>query len=242
MMVDELLLLTGNDIPFPQAKLIIHQPRIRDIGLIEESNFFTGCHFLLIDKNQISFEDKSGLDIQTNFDIFIAAMNSRDQAPHKVAAKMILALLFPEAKIKIEKDKVLLQFENFASELNKENFSEFQSIIAQMFCFERDSEEFNPADALAQRIADKIKKAKQKKAEKKGENLDKIAIYSKYISILAVGLQKSIIDLSNYTIYQLRDEFKRFQLKQAFDINIQARLAGAQDLEEVENWMEDIHS
>ena len=151
MKVDELLLLTGNDIPFPKAKLIIHQPHIRDIGLIEESNFFTGCHFLLIDKNQISFEDKNGLDVQTNFDIFIAAMNSRDQAPHKVA------------------------------------------------------------------------------------------VYSKYISILAVGLKKSMIDLSNYTIYQLRDEFKRFQLKQDFDIYIKAKLAGAQDLEEVENWMEDIH-
>jgi hypothetical protein len=241
MKVDELLLLTGNDIPFPQARVNIHQPRIKDIGLIEESNFFTGCHFLLIDKNQISFEDKSGLDIQTNFDIFIAAMNSRDQAPHKVAAKLILALLFPEAKIKIEKDKVLLQFENFASELNKENFLDFQNVIAQMFCFEKESEEFNPADALAKRIAEKIKEGKQKKAEQKGESMDKVAVYSKYVSILAVGLKKSIIDLSNYTIYQLRDEFKRFQLKQDFDIYIKAKLAGAQDLEEVENWMEEIH-
>jgi hypothetical protein len=48
--------------------------------------------------------------------------------------------------------------------------------------------------------------------------------------------------LLNYTIYQLFDEFKRFQLKLAWDIHIKAQLAGAKDLEEVEDWMDDIHS
>ena len=46
----------------------------------------------------------------------------------------------------------------------------------------------------------------------------------------------------DYTIYQLRDEYKRFILKQNFDVYIKAKLAGAQDLEEVDDWMEDIHS
>jgi hypothetical protein len=45
----------------------------------------------------------------------------------------------------------------------------------------------------------------------------------------------------DYTVYQLKDEFKRFQLKQSFDIHLQARMAGAKDLEEVDNWMDDIH-
>ena len=47
-------------------------------------------------------------------------------------------------------------------------------------------------------------------------------------------------ELSNYTIPQLKDEFDRFILKQNFDIYLKARLAGAQDLEEVKNWMEDL--
>ena len=45
----------------------------------------------------------------------------------------------------------------------------------------------------------------------------------------------------DYTVYQLKDEFERFQKKQNFDFNMKARLAGATDLEEVDNWMEDIH-
>ena len=61
------------------------------------------------------------------------------------------------------------------------------------------------------------------------------------MSILAVGESKDINELKNYTVYQINDEFKRFQKKEAYDINIKARMAGATDLEDVDNWMEDIH-
>ena len=45
----------------------------------------------------------------------------------------------------------------------------------------------------------------------------------------------------DYTIYQLKTEFKRYQLKINSDVYLKAKLAGAQDLEEVEDWMGDIH-
>ena len=155
---------------------------------------------------------------------------------------MVLALLFPEAKLKIEADKILLQLENFSSSINEQNFVEFQSILQQIFCLgEEGDNQYNPADDLAQRIAEKLKKRKEKQAKAKGTDVENFFIYSKYISILSVGLKKDKNELSNYTVYQIRDEFKRFQLKEQFDIYIKAKMAGAQDLEEVENWMEDIH-
>ena len=46
----------------------------------------------------------------------------------------------------------------------------------------------------------------------------------------------------NYTVYQLTDEFARYQKKFAYDMHMQAIMAGATDLDEVEYWMEDIHS
>ena len=49
-------------------------------------------------------------------------------------------------------------------------------------------------------------------------------------------------ELMQYTVYQLMDEFERFKMKQDFDVYVQAKMAGAKDLEEVKNWMEDIHS
>jgi hypothetical protein len=49
-------------------------------------------------------------------------------------------------------------------------------------------------------------------------------------------------ELLQYTVYQLFDEFRRFKMKEEYDIYVQAKMAGAKDLDEIENWMSDIHS
>ena len=40
---DDLTLLSGIDIPFEEAHLIIHQPTLKEISIIRENNFFIGC-------------------------------------------------------------------------------------------------------------------------------------------------------------------------------------------------------
>ena len=50
-MIDELLLLSGNDIPFPEARLTIHQPRLKEIAYITEPRFWFGCELLKFDKS-----------------------------------------------------------------------------------------------------------------------------------------------------------------------------------------------
>ena len=240
MKLDELLLLSGNDVPFPQAQLNIHVPTLKEIGYIGEENFHKGCHFVIFDKNSLSQEDKNNLGDLSNFDIFMSVMNSHEKSIHKTNALSVLSLLFPNYEIKFEKDKMLLQKENFSSIINEQNYEDFKEILVQIFCLERDEKEnVNPADALAAKIAEKIKKGKEKVAKSKGEGVKKLNIYSRYISILGVG--DNLIDYLNYTIYQLRDQFERFQLKESNDIYIKAKLAGAQSMEEVDNWMEDIH-
>ena len=238
--LDELTLLSGNDIPFPQAQLIIHVPTLKEIGYIGEENFHMGCHFIVFDKNNLSQEDKDHLEGLSNFDIFMSVMNSRQKTVHKTNALSVLSLLFPNYEIKFEKDKMLLQKENFSSIINGRNYEEFKDILIQIFCLERgEQKDYNPADALAAKIAEKIKKGKDKVAKSKSEGVKKLNIYSRYISILGTG--NNLIDYLNYTIYQIRDQFERFQLKESNDIYIKAKLAGAQNMEEVDNWMEDIH-
>ena len=238
-MNNKLLLLSGQDIPFVGAQVSIHPPSLNEISMIGEENFLIGVQFLLFDKNSLITEDKTGLENQNNFDIFMSVMNSKEIARHKTETIKVLTLLFPEYKVSIQNNKILLQLENFSSDINKNNFDEFQNLIRAIFALEEVSEksEYNPADKLAARIAEKLKKRKQELQERKGTYTDEVEIFYKYVSILAVGLKKNMNELMNYTIYQIKDEFKRFQLKQGYDIYLKAKLAGAQDLEEVENWM-----
>ena len=44
-MIDELSLTTGVDIPFYSASISIHQPRMKEIGMIGEESFHIGSHF-----------------------------------------------------------------------------------------------------------------------------------------------------------------------------------------------------
>ena len=57
-MKNELLYISGNDIPFEQAKVIIHQPTIKEIAYIGEKNFFVGCQFLNFSKENILLQNK----------------------------------------------------------------------------------------------------------------------------------------------------------------------------------------
>lgn len=242
-MIDELTLSAGDDIPFLSANVTIHCPNMKEIGYIGEEDFRIGLQFLMFDKNNLLDEDKIGLENQSDFQIFMSVMNSFEVAKHKTDALMVLTLLFPEYEIKIDKDKILLQMENFSSNINEENFNDFKEILTQLFCLSHsDADDTNPADALAAKIAEKIKKGKEKRAKAKGDTEDKrINAFSQYMSILEIGMKIPKTELVQYSVYQLEEAFKRFQLKQDFDLYIKAKLAGAQDVEEVENWMANIH-
>ena len=57
-----------------------------------------------------------------------------------------------------------------------------------------------------------------------------------------IGEQGGALYGYGYTIYQLFDEWERFCLKMNYDAYVKAKMFGAKDLEEVENWMKDIHA
>lgn len=246
MKINELLLLSGNDIPFYAAMIVVHIPTISEISRIGEENFFKGIHFLLVDKDDLESADKSDLEGLSNFDIFMSVMNSKESTKHKTDALQVLTLMFPNVNFKIEKDKILLQQENIdvESSINKLNFGEFQELICQIYGLAENGtkKEYDPEDGYAAKIAKKFEDRQKKLSKLKNDGEVKINFLMRQVSILAVGLQKDMNSLLNYTVYQLNDEYKRFKLKENFDVYIQAKMAGASDLEEVTNWMEDIHS
>lgn len=244
-MLNDLLLLSGTDIPFQQAQISIHQPTIKEISFIGEEAFFIGCELLNFSKDILATEDKTNLEDRTNFEVLMSIMKDKSLTAQKgkVSALMVLTLIFPGYEIHIQKDCISLVKENDVHNINNQNFEDFKRIIVAMFCLKERSadQEYNPAGKKARELAEKMKKGRQKAAAAKGET-QKVSLLSRYVSILSVGENKGFDTLLDYTVYQLFDEFNRFELKQKYDIYVQAKMAGAKDLEEVDNWMKDIHS
>lgn len=245
--MNELGLLAHNDVPFPQGRVTLHQPSVKEIGYIGEEYFFTGCQVLTFTKDRLIDEDKSGLENASNFDILMTIVRDKNpQSQQNVnCMKMVLALLFPDYTIQILPQAIALIHDKEVFSIDANNYNEFQQLIKEMFCLDRifgqsATEQYDPANAAAQKLVEKFRKRHQKLREIKN-NGQKVTIISRYISILAVGENKDLNSLANYSVYQLFDEFERFNLKQASDIYIQAKMAGAQDLKEVKNWMSDLN-
>ena len=244
-MIDGLLLLSGNDIPYYGAGLSVRQPIIKDIAYLGEENFFTGYEWINISKNILSEEDKINLEEQTDFDILIAILGEHNAVmlKNRNCVEMVLALLFPEYHISFKQEGIILEKDEEIHTINNNNFLEFKQIFNAMFPIRDDSKQkdYNPSGDLAKKIASKLARGRQKAAAAKNKDNQKVDVLARYLSILTVGQKKDMNDYLKYTLYQLFDEHKRYTLKASYDMYIKAKLAGAQDLKEVEDWMQDIH-
>ena len=248
-MKNELILLSGADIPFIEGTVTIHQPTIYEISLIGEEIFFTGCELLRFSKDILNSEDKIKLSDYTDFNILMSIINDKS-APmiyNVSCAKQVLDLIFPFYTVTFAPNAILFLDANdkftLCGQINDTNFLAFKDIVIQMFCLKQASStpEYNVQGELAKKIAEKFQRRKQQLAELSAKP-NKVAIFSRYISILTVGEHKDMNSFMKYTVYKLFDEFQRFELKMGYDVYFQARMAGAKDLKEPEDWMKDIHT
>lgn len=251
-MLNDLILLSGADIPFITAQVNIHQPTIKEISMIGEENFYAGCGILTFSKENLSEEDRFNLKDNSNFEVMMRLIMDNSHPvmrKNKVNAMMVLALLFPQYEVLMTLPEIQLVRDIEGSDekevrvINSDNFEAFQKIITAMFCLKGrggdDAPDYNPGGKHAKEIAEKLAKRRQVIAEQNGEQ--KIAILSRYSSILSIGLKMDLNTILNYTVYQLFDQYDRFELEEEFDIYIRAQLAGASGMKEVDNWKKDIH-
>ena len=243
-----LLLQSGADIPFIEGTVTIHQPTIYEISLIGEEAFFTGCELLKFSKDILNSEDKKRLITYSDFNILMSIINDKSgsMAYNISCVEQVLNLIFPLYTVSFASDAIIFfdtedKF-NICGQINDTNFLSFKEILVKMFCLHKTSstQNYNVQGELANKIAEKLKQRQQQLAELSSKE-KKVAIFSRYISILTVGEHKDMNSFMQYTVYQLFDEFQRFELKIAYDIYFQARMAGAKDLKEPEDWMKDIH-
>ena len=237
-----LALMCGTDIPVPECQLFIHQPRIKEIALIGEADFFSGIQCLCLNKSMF-VKDESDLADTTNFQIFMTIMSEKEAADKKFAVQQVCTLLFPKYKISFTPRSIMMFGDSGSIMIDENNFEWLQKALTDICCLKTgpmDQQSFNPADAKAREIAEKLMRGRQRVAAQKGES--NISIFSQYLSILTVGLNSmSLSNAMDLTMFQLYDLVERYMLYSNWDMDIRSRLAGAKPEGQPDNWMKNIH-
>ena len=249
--IDSLTLISGIDVPIPEIGVNIHQPTIREIAYIGEKSFYEAAQTIIIQKENfinglenITQEDKTALSQMSNFEIFLKLIEANSLSSTKV--QMLLSLLFPDFNSSIEERFIFLvnpkEQKNIL--INDSNFEILQEVITTILCLQSGNtkEEFNPQGDRAREIAEKIKRGRERAARLKGEKRQQSSFLSKYISGLGIGTNTlNIHNVLDLTLYQLLNQLERYGLYTQYNISIQAKMAGAKDVEDVD-WLKDIEN
>ena len=249
--IDSLTLISGIDVPIPEIGVNIHQPTIREIAYIGEKSFYEAAQTIIIQKKDfinglenITQEDKIALSQMSNFEIFLKLVEANPLSSTKV--QMLLSLLFPDFNSSIEERFIFLvnpkEQKNIL--INDNNFEILQEVITTILCLQSGNtkEEFNPQGDRAREIAEKIKRGRERAARLKGEKRQQSNFLSKYISGLGIGTNTlNIHNVLDLTLYQLLNQLERYGLYTQYNISIQAKMAGAKDVEDVD-WLKDIEN
>ena len=238
----KLALMCGTDIPIPECQVVVHQPKLKEIALIGETDFFMGVQTLCVNKSMIT-QGETLLANTNNFQIFMTVMQEKETLDKREAIQQLFPLIFPKQQLILTPRSIILKDDNGSVTIDESNFEAFQKVIGEIFCTTSgpmETQTFNPGSKKAKEIADKLMKARQKVAEQKNEGSG--SIFSQYISTLTVGLNSmSINDCLNLTMYQLFDLVERYMLYVNWDLDTKVRLAGGNSDKPPENWMKNIH-
>lgn len=232
--IDDLKLMSGVSIFFEELEFEIRQPMIKDIACIGEIEFYQGLSYFLINKEKASLE----IDI-SDFDLFMYVINSDDFIRSRILSILMLTIDNLD-DIQIFDGFIILKVAGHECIIDEPKFLIIKETYQQIFCLlgAKGSAEFDPIDSMASKIAEKLRKRKEKLSGQKPQQSD--PIFSNFISILTVGSNSlNISDCLNMTVFQIYNIIKRFNLHSQYTAQMQALMQGAQDIELVE-WTKQI--
>ena len=133
MIIDELSLELGIDIPFLEAGVTIHQPRLKEIAYVTEHRFWLGCQLLKFDKENLTEQDKNSLSNWSNFNIIMSMIQEKNMESQqaKLNVLSILTLLFPNYTINLGIKAIQLQHSQ-TKEIAVINNNNFENIILRV--------------------------------------------------------------------------------------------------------------
>lgn len=240
--IDSFQLMSGAPIQVPGLELKIYQPRLFEVAEIGEEKFYRYLSYFRISKEVVlanisdpdvllMFEQKSEYDI--------LKMVLENEPEIEIGLCKILELLIKNVEtIKFNPFFIYVKLKSGQQlTINPESFLIIKDIIYQIFNIEEAKQEFNPSNEAAADIVEKINQRRKKLSAQGKKDQSTLA---DFVSILAVGLHsldmKQILSL---TIYQVFNIIKRFGMYSQYNMQVQAMMQGAEDVELVD-WMKKI--
>jgi hypothetical protein len=241
--IDALQLISGAPIVVPKLELIIYQPRLYQVAELGEEKFYEYLSYFKISKKVIlsKVKDKEFielLDQKTDYEIL--KLISENEPSIEEGIITILKLVIKDIEV-IKLNPFFIFIKTQAGQqyvINDEYFTIIKEILYKIFGLGKEKQEYNPANSIAADIAKKLQERKEKLARLQGKKEQ--SMFADFISILAVGL--NCVDISkilNLTIYQILNIMQRFGMYNQYNVQIQAMLQGAEDVELID-WLQKI--
>lgn len=271
--MDILTKVAGTDFYFIPFATLIHQPTIKEIALLGERTLFDALaifagsspdYFKKQVLKGIPEEERGATEVELNYtitselDVFYKYCLGTQE---KRVIESFLFLIFESLRgvkfIPIGETKMLLQLsfiDILSKEENKintitldaENFSELKETVSDMFTYqsEEDQEaELNPAGEMAQKIADKMAAAAERRAKIYGKNKakkDEESVIGTMASILATSDGIPITEVLKLTFPQVLIQLNRTQMFQQYRTQITLGAFGGLEADDVVNWQQSV--
>lgn len=243
------LYLSGAPVPLPECALFITQPTIKQIIQFGETNFLTAAHLIGQTEDYVKEirEGNPELKNKTDFQLLMILIN--EDANIRKYLSTFFELTFPDYEVKYESNSInfcltIDEKQKVAGMVTMYSFESFQRGVRELFVIQTDEkQDYNPANEAAKKIAEKLKKGREKINEDKGSG-ENISLFGTYASILAIGLQMDINIFFNYTPFQIIDSFKRYWEKDSFDFYRRVSTMPMMDtssMKEPEEWTRNLY-
>jgi hypothetical protein len=224
--IDPLKLMSGVPIFLEEINLNINQPKIKDIAVLGEVQFYQGLSYFLMTKEKLKID----ADI-SDFDLFMKIINQENSIQKDVSDIFIL-IIDGLQSIKFYDTFIIVNVFGQECIIDEPKFSLIKETLVEVFCLENKEavEDLNPANKQARDIAEKIKQRRLKLAGDSKGKTDQI--FAHLVSVLSIGSNTfNLEDCLNLTVFQIFNLIKRYFLYDEHQKQIQALLQGAKDID-----------
>lgn len=235
-MIDELQIITGVNIPVPELGLTLRQPKIFEISMLSEQNYFIALQLFRMSKENL----KVNREEVTDWSIFQEALTQKLEGvdnPRMLISNFLQ--LFLIEKMTLGPRSIILDGADGIKNIEPEQFSLFRKYICEIggeSLLVPAEEQFRPKNKRAAEIAEKMKKARKRLAAQNPKPKNNKGFLSKYVRGVATVTANSLEQVNNMTILQLNNLMHQYFAWESYDLEVRSRLAGAKGDDKLVHW------